>query len=70
VFENRVLRRIFGPKKEEVAGEHCIMRSYITCILHQIETDQVKENEMDGHVACVGEKNLYKIFIGKLDGRR
>jgi hypothetical protein len=33
VFENRVLRRIFGPKRDEVTGEggNCIMRSFITC---------------------------------------
>jgi hypothetical protein len=33
VFENRVLRRIFGPKREEVVGDtkDCIMRSCITC---------------------------------------
>jgi hypothetical protein len=36
VYESRLLRRIFGPKKEEVAGEDCIMRSFITCILHCI----------------------------------
>jgi hypothetical protein len=36
VFENRVLRRIFGPKREAVTGEDCIMRSFITCTLHQI----------------------------------
>jgi hypothetical protein len=36
VFENRVLRRIFGPKREEMAGENCIMRSFITCTLHHI----------------------------------
>jgi hypothetical protein len=37
VFENRVLRRIFEPKREEVSGggEDCIMRSFITCTLHQ-----------------------------------
>jgi hypothetical protein len=31
VFENRVLRRIFGPKSDEVrgGGEHCITRSFI-----------------------------------------
>jgi hypothetical protein len=23
VFENRVLRRIFGPKRDEVTGENC-----------------------------------------------
>jgi hypothetical protein len=28
VFENRVLRRILTPKREEVAGEDCIMRSF------------------------------------------
>jgi hypothetical protein len=27
VFENRVLRRIFGPKRDEVTGENYIMRS-------------------------------------------
>jgi hypothetical protein len=33
VFENRVLRRIFGPRRDEVmeAGENCIMRSSIIC---------------------------------------
>jgi hypothetical protein len=38
VLENRVLRKIFGPKKEEVAGfgEDCIKRIMITCTLHKI----------------------------------
>jgi hypothetical protein len=32
VFENRVLRTIFGPKRNEwrEIGEKCIMRSFIT----------------------------------------
>jgi hypothetical protein len=31
VFENRVLRSIFGPKRDDVTGgwRSCIMRSYI-----------------------------------------
>jgi hypothetical protein len=31
VFENRVLRRIFEPKRDEVTGdgEHCITRSFV-----------------------------------------
>jgi hypothetical protein len=35
VFENRELRRIFGPKGDEVTGdgENCIMMSFITCTL-------------------------------------
>jgi len=38
VFENMVLRRIFAPKREEVAGarEDHIMRSYMTSMAHQI----------------------------------
>jgi len=33
-----VPRRIFGPKREEVAeaGEDCIMKNFITCMLHHI----------------------------------
>jgi hypothetical protein len=38
VFENRVLRRIFGPKRVEVAGgwRNLTMRSKIICTLLQI----------------------------------
>jgi hypothetical protein len=33
VFENRVFRRIFGPKKEDVigGGENYIMRNLMIC---------------------------------------
>jgi hypothetical protein len=38
VFENRELRRIFGPKRDEVTGngENYIMSSLMICIPHQI----------------------------------
>jgi hypothetical protein len=36
VFENRVLRRIFGPKRDEVTGENYIMRSSMICTAHPI----------------------------------
>jgi hypothetical protein len=37
IFENRVLRRIFEPKREEDdLGENCIMMNFTTCILHRI----------------------------------
>jgi hypothetical protein len=38
VFENRVLRRIFESKRDEVTGigENCILRSFINCSLRQL----------------------------------
>jgi hypothetical protein len=38
VFENKVLRRIFGPKRDEVmeGGENYIMRSFVICYLRQV----------------------------------
>jgi hypothetical protein len=37
VYGNRVLRRIYGTKRKWwEAGEDYIMRSFVTCMLHQI----------------------------------
>jgi hypothetical protein len=40
MFENRVLRRIFGPKKDGVTGGwrklSCITRNFISFTLHQV----------------------------------
>jgi hypothetical protein len=38
VSENRVLRRIFGPKRDDVTrnGENYIMRSFMICTPHSI----------------------------------
>ena len=38
VFENRVLRRVFGPKRDEVTGngENYIMRSVVICTPYPI----------------------------------
>jgi hypothetical protein len=36
IFENRVLRRIFGPKREEdIVEKNCIMMNFLACILHR-----------------------------------
>jgi len=38
MFENRVLRRVFRPERQEVTedGESCIMQSFINCALNQV----------------------------------
>jgi hypothetical protein len=38
VFGNRVLKKMFGPNKDEVigGGESCIMRNFLTCMVRQV----------------------------------
>jgi hypothetical protein len=66
VFENRVLRRIFGPKRDEVTGEWWKLHNEG---LHNLYSSpdiisQVKSRRMRwaGHVARVGEeRKMYKV---------
>jgi hypothetical protein len=75
VFENRVLRRIFGPKRDEVTGE---WRKLHKEELHNLYSSpdiirQVKSRRMRwaGHVARMGEeRNVYKVLVGKPEGKR
>jgi hypothetical protein len=62
VFENRVLRRIYEPRRED--GEDCIMRSFITCTSHQILLGLTKLGRMrlSGHVERMGEKFIQYFF--------
>jgi hypothetical protein len=65
VFENRVLRRIFGSKREN--GGSCTMRNFIICTHPQISVgNQIKANEVGW--ACGthgrGEKSV-QVFGGK-----
>jgi hypothetical protein len=50
VFENRVLRRIFGPKRdgEQGSGENYIMRNLMICTPHQILIGRSNQEERDG----------------------
>jgi hypothetical protein len=47
VFENRVLRRIFGPKRDEVTGERIklTMRSFIIYTHPQISAGRSNQGE-------------------------
>jgi hypothetical protein len=38
LFENNMLKRIFGPRRDEVieVGENCTTRSFIACVLRQV----------------------------------
>jgi hypothetical protein len=69
VFENRVLRRIFGPKRDEVTGEwrNCITKSFVICTLRQvIRIIKLRRMRWAGHVARIGEKrNADRLLVGK-----
>jgi hypothetical protein len=75
VFENRVLRRIFGPKKDEVTGE---CRKLHNEKLHDLYSSpsmlrikKSKRMKWVGHVARMGEnRNAYRLLVGQPDGKR
>jgi hypothetical protein len=69
VFENRVLRRIFGSKRNEVTGEWRKLHNeelhnlYSTPdIIRQVKSWRVR---WAGHVARVGEERIVQGFGGK-----
>jgi len=65
VFENRVLRTVFGPKREEEAGDWRRLHNEELYYLY-VSGYQIKEDEMGGHVARMGEmRNACSILVGK-----
>jgi hypothetical protein len=75
VFENRVLRSIFGPKRDEVTG---CWRKLHNEEFHNLYTSRSiirmimsRRIRWGGHVARVGkQKNVYRILVGKPEGKR
>ena len=72
VFENRVLRRVVGPKREEVTGERRKLHNEEMYSLPNIMR-VVKSRRMKwvGHVARVWEgRDVHRVLVGKLEGKR
>jgi hypothetical protein len=75
VFDNRVLRRIFGLKKEEVTGEWRKLHNVELRILYSFPNiiRQIKSRRMRwaGNVARMGgERNVYRVLMGNPEGKR
>jgi hypothetical protein len=75
VFESRVLRRIFGPKREQVAGSWKRLHNEELRNLYDspyiIRVIKPRKMKVTGHVARMGEMiNSYIFFIRKSEGKR
>jgi hypothetical protein len=75
VFENRVLRRIFGLKRDEMTGEWRKLHNEELHDLYSlpsiIRIIKARKMRWMGHVARMGEKrNVYRLLVRKPEGRR
>jgi len=75
VFENRVLRRIFGPKRDEVTGEwsklHNKELNDLYCSPNIVLVIKSRKMRWAGHVARMGERRgVYRVLLGKPERKR
>jgi hypothetical protein len=73
VFENRVLRRIFGPKRDEVTGEwRKLHNEELRDLYSSPNIVRIIKSRMRwvGHVARMGEKrNAYRLLVRMPEGK-
>jgi hypothetical protein len=75
VFENRVLRRIFGHKRDATTGEWRRLHNEELNDLYSspniIRVIKSRRMRWAGYVVCVEEKRgAYRILVGRPEGRR
>jgi len=75
VFENMVLRRIFGPGRDVVTGEWRRLHNEELNDLYSspniVQVMKSRKMRWAGHVACIGEeRGVYRVLVVKAEGRR
>jgi len=75
VFENRMLRRVFGPKRDEVTGEwrklHNEELNDLYSLPNIVRVVKSRRIGWAGHVALMGQgRGVYRALVRKPEGRR
>jgi hypothetical protein len=75
VFENRVLRRVFGPKRDEVTGEwrklHNEELNDLYSLPNTVRVVKSRRMRWAGHVARMGEdRGVLRVLVGKPEENR
>jgi len=75
VVENMVLRRIFGPRRDEVTGEWRRLHNEELSDLYSspniVRVINSRRMRRAGHVARMGEeRGVYRVLVGKPEGKR
>jgi len=75
VFENMVLGRIYGPRRDEVTGECRRLHNEELNDLYSspniVRVIKLRRMRLAGHVAHMGEeRGVYTVMLGKPEGRR
>ena len=72
VFENRVLRSVFGSKRDEVTGEcRKLHNEELNGLYQYFSGDKIQKNEMGGACSAYGERRgVYRVLVGKPERKR
>jgi len=75
VFENRVLKRVFGPKRDKVTREwrkiHNEELIDLYCSTNIVRVIKSRRMRWAGHVARIGRRRgIYRVLVGKPEGKR
>ena len=75
MFENRVLRRVIGPKRDKVTGEwrklHNEEISDLYSLPNIVRVVKSRRMRWAGHVARMGEgRGVHRVLVGKPEGKR
>jgi hypothetical protein len=71
VFENRVLRRVFGSKRDEVTGEWRKLHNETLNDLYPLPKEKSRRMRWAGHLAHMGEdRGVHRVLVGKPEGKK